>query len=167
VSNLFGFAPDGLIIFAVINACGCLHDSTLAEWGGVYEKLQAVYNRTGLKCIMDSAFAAGNYPFILKSAQNFNITGAQNAAEARLYQDATSMRQAAEWGMRALQASFPRLTSTFPYHEGRGERFYVLKSCVYLYNFRAKYVGMNQLRNTFAPNWSKDALYMVNQHEAC
>jgi len=162
VTNLFGFAPDGMIVFAVINACGSLHDSTLASWGRVYEKLGAVYDRTGLKCIMDSAFASGEHEFILKSAQNYNVTSVQDSGELDLYEAATSMRQAAEWGMGAIQSSFPRLTAVFPYEENPGNRHLLLKLCVYLYNFRAKYVGLNQIRNTFAPHWSKDALYFIS-----
>ncbi len=33
VSNLFLFAPDGLIRGAYVNAPGVLHDSTLENWG--------------------------------------------------------------------------------------------------------------------------------------
>lgn len=163
VTNLFGFAPDGMIIFAVLNAPGAFHDSSLAEKWGVYEKLQELYDLTGLKCIMDSAFSAGQYEFILKSAQTATaFHTASDHRQARIYLAATSMRQAAEWGMRALQGSMPRLTDTFPYEDGFGERGETLVMCTYLYNLRCKYVGLNQLRNTFVPNWSRDAMDFIN-----
>jgi len=73
VTNLFGFTVDGMIMIAVINAAGSMHDSTLAEWGNVYTKLEEVYNETGLKAIMDSAFCLGNREYVFKSAQNYNI----------------------------------------------------------------------------------------------
>lgn len=160
VTNLFGFAPDGMIIFVVLNVPGTFHDSTMAEVFGVYKKLELVFDETGLIAIMDSAFAAGNYEFILKSSQNYNVTRSEDAQGMQVMSAATSMRQAAEWGMRAMQSSFPRLTDKFPYEDGKGERLETLKLCSLLYNFRCKYVGLNQLRNTFVVNWSKDALYM-------
>jgi len=162
VTNLFFFAPDGMIICAVINAAGSLHDSTLAEMGP-YQKLQEVFERTGKKCVMDSAFAAGSHDFILKSSQMYgkDTCIVQDLAEHRKLTDATSVRQAAEWGMRARQGSFPRITDKFPYEDGRGERHETLKLVVLIYNFRCKYVGLNHLRNSFVPNWSKDAKYLV------
>jgi DDE superfamily endonuclease len=33
ITNLFVFAPDGMIIFAIINTLGSVHDSTLSDWG--------------------------------------------------------------------------------------------------------------------------------------
>jgi hypothetical protein len=60
-----------MIIFGVINAPGSIHDSSLASFFGIYEKLRAVYDETGLKVIMDSPFCASEFEFITKSAQNF------------------------------------------------------------------------------------------------
>jgi hypothetical protein len=62
--------------------------------------------------------------------------------------EATSARQTAEWGMLALQASFPRLKDRFVYEE-RGERRIVLKMMVLLYNMWARMVGINQILNTY------------------
>ena len=54
-----------------------------------------------------------NAPYIIKSSQN-NVVGEgpTRAAQRRdivKKQQATSMRQCSEWGMRALQSSFPHL----------------------------------------------------------
>jgi hypothetical protein len=38
ISNLFLFSPDGKIRACYINAPGTLHDSTMANWGGLYEQ---------------------------------------------------------------------------------------------------------------------------------
>jgi hypothetical protein len=70
--------------------------------------------------------------------------------------EATSARQTAEWGMLALQASFPRLKDRFVYEE-RGERRIVLKMMVLLYNMRARMVGINQILNTYMPRLMWDA----------
>ena len=75
--------------------------------------------------------------------------------------EATSARQTAEWGMLALQASFPRLKDRFVYEE-RGERRIVLKMMVLLYNMRARMVGINQILNTYMPRLMWDANENVN-----
>ena len=58
------------------------------------------------------------------------------------------MRQSAEWGMRAFQASFPRIKDRILYEE-KGERKIILKLLVYLFNYRANHVGINQIKNTY------------------
>ena len=40
ISNIFVFAPDGTVVSMVINAPGCLHDSTVSELGQIYHKLK-------------------------------------------------------------------------------------------------------------------------------
>jgi hypothetical protein len=95
VTNLFLFGADGRIIKCVLNVPGSLHDSTLAEWGGVYEKLEEVYNATGRKCCVDSAFTAANNSFMIKSGED--ITGCEDAEEVMVKRQATSLRQASEW----------------------------------------------------------------------
>jgi hypothetical protein len=96
---MFVFGADGRIIHAVLNVHGSVHDTTLAVWGGTYKKLRAVYERTGAICCVDSAFASQNVPYLIRSAQvNHN---ARDANEKARMDEATSLRQAAEWGMRA------------------------------------------------------------------
>ena len=59
------------------------------------------------------------------------------------------MRQTVEWGMRAIQSSFPRLKDTFVY-EDTGERRILMKMVCLLYNLRARTVGrINQIKNVF------------------
>jgi DDE superfamily endonuclease len=55
VTNVLVFSIDGRIIHGLMNAPGSLHDSTWAEWGGIYEALEETYNRTGGVCCVDSA----------------------------------------------------------------------------------------------------------------
>jgi hypothetical protein len=57
----------------------------------------------------------------------------------------TPVRQMAEWGMRGLQASFPRLKDRLDYEE-KGEQQLVLELIVYLYNYRASLVGLSQIQ---------------------
>ncbi len=67
-------------------------------------------------------------------------------------QAATSMRQAAEWGMQAFQSLFPQVKDRFVYEE-RGERRLIMKMMVLLYNLRANIVGINQIQNFTCQIW--------------
>lgn len=161
ITNLFVFSIDGRIIDAVVNAPGSIHDSTLAEWGDVCDKLERIHERTGGVCCLDSAFAASNAPYLLKSAQDWN--GGKDADDVIVLRQATSLRQAAEWGMHAIQGSFPRLKDTIRYEDDAKERkIYLLLVC-FLYNLRLELVGLNQIRNVYVPEWSKDFEFVINE----
>ncbi|KAE8914944.1 hypothetical protein PF005_g7801 [Phytophthora fragariae] len=53
VSNVLGFAPNGKIIASSLNAPGCLRDSVVIDYGGIYEKLQNLYDETGGRVVVD------------------------------------------------------------------------------------------------------------------
>jgi hypothetical protein len=71
------------------------------------------------------------------------------------------MRQSVEWGMRAIQSSFPLLKDRFV-NEENGERKLMLRMMILLYNLRARKVGINQIRNTYMPalNVNENRVYM-------
>ena len=152
VTFVFVFCPNGTISISFFNVLGAVHDSQVAHWGRIYDKLERVYNETGGKCTVDSAFGKVNRPFLIKSSQDVLVSSALTHEEQRLEimqkRQATSMRQAAEWGMYGIQSSFPCLKDTFVYEE-TGERRIVMKMIVLLYNLRARTVGINQIRNVF------------------
>lgn len=160
ITNVLVFSIDGRMIATVMNAPGSLHDSTLAEWGGIYDKLAAVHERTGAKCCVDSAFQSATNDFMVKSSEN--ITAAEDCMDLLRAQQATSLRQAAEWGMRAIQSSFPRLKDRIFYEESGVERRIFLSLMPLLYNFRLHHVGLNQLRNTYMPHLSADSRYLIS-----
>jgi len=135
------FCPVGTIPIFGFNVPGSVHDSLMAEWESVYDKLGRVYPCCGGKCTVDSAFSRKNHPYLIKSSQEF-------AANVQWNAEATSMRQSAEWGMRALQASFPRLMDRFIYEE-YGKRRVMFKMIQLLFNLRARRVGINQIRSTY------------------
>jgi hypothetical protein len=169
VTSVLCFCPDGTIPIAAFNVPGSFHDSTVAEYGGVYEKLGAMFDKYGVKCTADSAFGAKTYPFLIKSSQDPLLargeTQEEIVAQVRTQLEATSMRQAAEWGMRAVQASFPRLKDRFIYEED-GERQRVLHSMFLLYNLRTRMVGINQIRNFYMPFLEINGnVYCTNQQE--
>lgn len=96
----------------------------------MYAKLESVYTSTGGRVVVD-------YAFLIKSDGDVVLPTEQG-------KQATSLRQSAEWGMRAPQAAFPRLKDRFLY-EKNGERKCVLYSLVHLFNLRSKLVGLNQI----------------------
>ena len=152
VSSVLVFCPDGTIPIAAINYPGCFHDSQIAEWGKIYKKLETIYNENGGKCVVDSAFAQSRFNFLIKSSQTDPI----DIPQALLNREATSLRQSAEWGMRALQSSFPRLKDRLIYEE-TGERKIILKMLVLLFNVRSRRVGINQILNTYMPALERNA----------
>jgi DDE superfamily endonuclease len=154
VTGVFVFCPDGTIPLCCYNYPGSIHDSKVAEEGKLYRKLMEVYDACNGRCTADSAFAAGRYPCLIKSAQRMkqgNMTDEEFNHKVEVNKQATSMRQSAEWGMRALQGSFPRITERFIYEE-KGERRLIIQTCLLLYNLRARKVKINQIQNVYLPN---------------
>lgn len=109
---------------------------------------------------MDSAFSKGQYPFLVKSSQDPLGTSEGNSELLIQMRQATSVRQASEWGMRALKGTFPRLRDRFPYGE-RGERKIMLLCIVLLFNVRTRLVGLNQILSTFMPHMSVEANHIL------
>jgi len=55
-------------------------------------------------------------------------------------------RQAAEWGVRVMKGPFPRLKTPLP--ANARERLRLIRICCHLYNFRVRFIGINQIRTT-------------------
>ena len=70
ITKLFVFSACGIIISCVLNILGSVHDSTLAEWGGIYKLFEETYQRTGAMCCCHLVFASVNNTFIIKSSGN-------------------------------------------------------------------------------------------------
>jgi len=99
-ASIFVFAPNGTTVFMFTNCAGSQDDSTLADMGGIYDKLRVLYEDTGVKCCVDSAFSTKQRPYLIKSAQS--PQNPEDETNRRFCEQATSMRQSAEWGMRLL-----------------------------------------------------------------
>ena len=162
ITNIFVFGATGRIIHCVVNVPGSVHDSTLCHWGGTYTLLQEAFQETGGVCCVDSAFLAGNVDYLIKSSQD--LTKARDEEHLLQLKQATSLRQAAEWGMRSIQSAFPRMKDAILYEE-KGERAVILKLLPLLYNIRLERVGLNQILNTYAPHLSKDAGYFIKRND--
>jgi hypothetical protein len=117
VTSVLCFAPDGAIPACFYNVPGCTH-GTVADWGRIYTKLEKIYEETGLKFVINSAFSSANIPYLIRSSQDY-LTADDNLQDAddqlldlQIKREATSMQQSAEWGIRGVQSSFPRLKDT-------------------------------------------------------
>jgi len=147
VNAVLVFCPDGTIPICCYNVPGTVHDSMVAVVGKIYAKLESVFESCGARCVVDSAFARNNYPFLVKSEKP---TVTMTPEEIRLAAEATSMRQSAEWGMRTFQSSFPRVKDRIEF-ESIGRRKQMMKLMILLFNLRARRVGINQILNVYMP----------------
>ena len=112
ITCVFVFSVDRKIRAAVLNAPGNFHDSNIADYG-FYGALEGVYNRDGGKIVVDSAFKVANAPYLIKTSQ-VNPLDLHGIA---VNSNATAIRQLSEWGMRIIQATFPRLKEPLKYEE--------------------------------------------------
>jgi hypothetical protein len=67
VTSVLCFCPDGTIPIAFINIPGAVHDSQVADYGDIHEKLKFAFDRDGAKCIVDSAFGNVTKDFLIRS----------------------------------------------------------------------------------------------------
>ena len=151
ITNLFVFCPDGTICAALINTPGNCHDSKLASYGtrSIYSKLDEWYEKYGVYCVMDSAFCTWNRESCIKSVPRDRVTQVATSKEdTHILDEALSLWQSAEWGMRALQGSMLRLKARWVYEE-RDERRVSLLMMVLLFNYRANNMDLNQIRSVY------------------
>jgi hypothetical protein len=64
-----------------------------------------------------------------------------------------SLRQASEWGIRALQGTFTRLKARLPSNNVKREK--IILSILLLHNYRIKNVGLNQIATVFNPHYAQ------------
>jgi hypothetical protein len=156
VSSVFVFCPDGSIAVCAYNVPGSVHDSKIAVLGGIYNKLDKVFRDNGGKCCVDSAFAAQENPALIKSGKNDVVN---DPILREIKKQATSLRQTSEWGMHGFESSFPRVKDRFKM-EYNGERKRIIQLIIYLYNYRSRKVGINQIRNVYMPYLQNEAADM-------
>ena len=94
VGAVIMFCPDGTIPIVCFNVPGSVHDSLIAEWGNIYQKLGMVYGLCGGKCVVDSAFSRRAHSYLIKSSQTDLVgnTLAEVTNNMHLNSEATSMR---------------------------------------------------------------------------
>ncbi len=113
-----------------------------------------MYLQDGAKCTVDSAFGNVSREYLIKSSQE--LIHIEDRMECGMARDATSMRQSAEWGMRAFQSSMPRLKDCMKF-ETCGEWRVTLTMMISLYNLRARAAGINQLKSVYTAPLDRNA----------
>lgn len=148
-SNLFAFSTAGTIIHTVINAPGSWHDARVAA--SLYEKLLELPE--GFFLIGDSAFPNSSRG-MANRIKTCPKKGQRMRYSKEFGMELVSARQAAEWGMRAIQGGFSRLKLPMPAADP-GYRREVLYLCCRLHQIRTRHVGINQIRTTYFSAWEE------------
>lgn len=111
------------------------------------------------RLLADSAFPCRReYASKILSVPKEKSLASRNRTREDCVRDAviTKHRQAAEWGMRALQASFGRLHLRLP--ADKAERWLILSVIWKLHNFQVRTVGINQIRTVYYEQWLQNNL---------
>lgn len=154
INNVFFFAPTGKIDYACYNCPGSWHDSTVS----LPLKATVLRKLGQYKICVDQGFPRGGElydkfvgPLSFRQRQALDPTCKRNI----LIRNAkyVSLRQASEWGMRALQGSFGRLKARLT--ADRHRRHTVVKSILLLHNYRTDCMGINQIATVFNPHYQR------------
>jgi hypothetical protein len=112
ITSIFCFCPNGTIPITSFNVPGSEHDSQVAKFGNIYNKLEGVYVLYGEKCCVDLAFGNVSRGYLYKSCQDHLDSDAPTRELRKLdlckRRETTLARQTVEWGMQMFQASFPQ-----------------------------------------------------------
>jgi hypothetical protein len=152
VNNVLVFSPEGKVIAAAINYPGSWHDSTVAL--NIIDACDAHLENYAI-CVDQGFPRSGRllHKFVgpLNVHTRRNLLPELRAYMLRKHAIYVSLRQAAEWGMRALQGTFARLKSRMT--SSKPNRQLLILSILYLSNFRAQHVGLNQIATVFNPEY--------------
>lgn len=153
-NSVFAFAPTGKIIFAAINHPGSWHDATVCK-----DLIQWAINNLGdhVFCV-DQAFPRsgqlyGKFVGPMSASKRRKLSPVLREALITLHNLYTSLRQAAEWGMRAMEGTFARLKSRLT--SNYRKRHMILLSIALLTNLRVELVGLNQIATVFNPEYEQ------------
>lgn len=163
VTNLFVWNLFGECIHAAVNFPGSWHDSKIVEASGLYSPRLTRDTPSGFEVLCDSAFPS--YGTSLQGkvvrARKANELGPSSDVSKSFYLSAVdtlferampSERQSAEWGVRAMKCPFKRMTVSLP--ADVHSRYRILVICAHMFNFRTRFVGLNQLRTVYTKEGS-------------
>ena len=127
----------------LLNVPGTFHDNTMTDYG-IYQATEKVYDKTGGKIVVDSAFNIGTKEYLIKSSQQDTL----DEHALLLNRQATPIRQLSKWGMSMIEGSFPRLKYPLLFEE-MGDRKVILRLMVHPYNYQTAQVGIDQITNSY------------------
>lgn len=154
VNNIFIYGPDGKVFFCAINYPGSWADGAVTR-----NFLPFLRGKIGqYKIVVDQGFPRSGDaygvlvgPLTKKGARKLHASvRAEMIHRSNIY---VSLRQASEWGMRALQGSFPRFKSRLPSNSAKREK--VIRTIVLVHNFRTHLIGRNQIKTVFDPEYER------------
>ncbi|KAE8244417.1 hypothetical protein A4X13_0g6610 [Tilletia indica] len=151
-SQVLVFLPNGEIAWASFNYPGSWHDAKISA--GLYTLLNDPQRTPASYAILaDSAFPynkelAGR---ILSKPKDAIADKEKDGSKHLMWEAIIRQRQAAEWGMRALQGAFGRLDLRLSTHKVK--RALLLSVIFRLHNFRARHVGLKQIKEVYFPQW--------------
>lgn len=156
VNNVFVFSPEGKVLFAATNYPGSWHDSAVS-----FDLIQTVLDTIGdedFAFCVDQGFPRSGIlqdrfvgPYSKKFLRKLDPIVRQLLL-VRIHRY-VSLRQSAEWGMRALQGTFTRLKSRLTANNRM--RRLIIETIVLLSNFRTTHVGLNQIATVFNPHYEQ------------
>ena len=151
VTGAICFGVDGTIVWFRHNCPGSWNDGETSKQ--FQNKLcRDDLNLEGHGVLSDSAFPVsgdlfGKIVTPLKDGDLERSEVGTRAMLAALSSAITSMRQAAEWGMGAVEKPYRRLLEKLPFDQKkRGRR---IRNMFRLYNFRVRSTGISQIRSYF------------------
>ena len=151
VTGCLCFDVSGCICWGKHNFVGSWNDGEMSR--AFQEKLcRDEFCLKGHGVVSDSAFPVSGKCFgrIMTPIKDGDIEKAHPLARPALLHRSrklTSLRQACEWGMGAVEKVYRRLLLPLPFNQvTRGTRL----ACIHrLYNYRVRTTGISQIRNTF------------------
>jgi len=154
VNNVFLFCAEGLIRHAAYNQPGSWHDSMVVK-----PLIQLIHGKIGChKICVDQGFPTSGDLFDIfvgpiSSKRLRKIDPIIQESIKRRSHVYTLLRQASEWGMRALQGSFSRLTAKLPGQKNKRKN--IIYAIILLHNFRTRSIGLNQIATVFNPHYEQ------------
>lgn len=151
ITNCLLFAVDGTIAWCKLNFYGSWNDGEMSR------SLRALLRRPDINVdeygvTSDTAFPVLGDMFTrivtpMKDGDIEKLPLDIRYIARQISNSITSIRQAAEWGMGAVEKVYSILLLKLPYHQKRRAR--LLKVIHLLYNYRVRTTGISQIKNYF------------------
>jgi len=152
VGNVIVTGSDGLILWSKFNCPGSWNDASIAR--SLFKRLEVIPLPYAI--VADTAFPrtrsmSGHIHTPIKRSDIARGDPIEFAQQIDHHNKVLSIRQAAEWSMRAIQGSFARLK--LPLHWDDQVRASIIYCVLHLHNYRVRMDGINQVATVFDPDW--------------
>ena len=147
-NNVLAFSPEGKIFYAALSYPGSWHDSQVAA----HLASKAISSLGEYQICVDQGFPRsgdlyGKFVGPLSNSTKRKLAALNKDYIIAEHEIFVSLRQASEWGMRALQGTFSRLKSRLT--SDKVKRRNIILCIVLLHNYRTHEVGFNQIATVF------------------